>query len=172
MAVNIKIFFVKLFGYFPVLLLYYFVLSETEFSIKNYEYFSFNFIQIIIFYWILKSPAILGYGLVFFAGVINDIVIGLPIGISSIQFLILCGLASYLRNLTLRPTMLNDWFAFGPSILIVNSIYFLILYLLFDIEIEYLKILTNAFLTFLFYPIFGMLFNLILNRNITGKNVY
>lgn len=172
MTVSIKNFFDKLLDYLPILLLYYFVLSETEFSIENYEYFSFNFIQIIIFYWILKNPAILGYGLVFFSGIVNDIVIGLPIGISSIQFLILCGLASYLKNLTLRPTMIIDWFAFGISILIVNSIYFLILYLFFNFEIEYLKILSNAFLTFLFYPIFGMLFNLITKRNIIGGNVY
>lgn len=171
MALNIKTFFYKLIHYIPLLLLFYFVLSETEFSITGYEYFSFNFIQIIIFYWVLKNPVIIGYGLIFISGIINDIVIGLPIGISSIQFLILCGLASYLRNLTLRPNMLNDWIAFGPSILIVNSIYFLILYLFFNFELEYLKILANALITFLFYPIFGILFNLLpVNKN-QGKNV-
>ena len=127
---------------------------------KN-EYISINFVQIIIFYWILKKPEILGYGLIFLAGIINDIVIGLPMGISSIQFLLLCGFASYVRNLTLRPSMINDWLAFAPSILIVNSIYFLILYSFFNFELEYLKIITNGILTFLFYPLFGILFNLI-----------
>ena len=161
MKLNIKNSFLNLLNYLPIILLFFFVLSEDDFSLSKSEYISINFVQIIIFYWILKKPEILGYGLIFLAGIINDIVIGLPMGISSIQFLLLCGFASYVRNLTLRPSMINDWLAFAPSILIVNSIYFLILYSFFNFELEYLKIITNGILTFLFYPLFGILFNLI-----------
>tara|TARA_B100000427_G_C15457722_1_gene572613 strand:- start:802 stop:1308 length:507 start_codon:yes stop_codon:yes gene_type:complete len=161
MKLNIKNSFLNLINYLPIILLFFFVLSEDDFSLSKNEYISINFVQIIIFYWILKKPEILGYGLIFLAGIINDIVIGLPMGISSIQFLLLCGFASYVRNLTLRPSMINDWLAFAPSILIVNSIYFLILYSFFNFELEYLKIITNGILTFLFYPLFGILFNLI-----------
>ena len=161
MKLKIKNSFLNLINYLPIILLFFFVLSEDDFSLSKNEYISINFVQIIIFYWILKKPEILGYGLIFLAGIINDIVIGLPMGISSIQFLLLCGFASYVRNLTLRPSMINDWLAFAPSILIVNSIYFLILYSFFNFELEYLKIITNGILTFLFYPLFGILFNLI-----------
>ena len=62
------------------------------------KYFSFNFPFILIFYWSLKKPEHLGYGLIFFAGVINDVVIGFPIGMSSFTYLLICGFAAYLKN--------------------------------------------------------------------------
>ena len=33
----------------------------------------------------------MGYGVIFLAGIINDVVIGFPIGISSVDYLFLCG---------------------------------------------------------------------------------
>ena len=45
---------------------------------------------------------------IFLAGIINDVVIGIPIGISSLMYLILCGAAAYLRNITLRPSLIKD----------------------------------------------------------------
>lgn len=145
----------------PIILLFFLVISEFQFTYKNLDYISFNFIQILIFYWVLRKPEILGYGFIFLAGIINDIVIGLPLGISSIQYLILCGFAAYLRNLTLRPTLLNDWFAFGPSILITNSTYFLIITSYFSYDVNYVKILLNTLLTFLLYPIISFIFNIL-----------
>ena len=102
----------KLFDLFPILLLYISVLNEFDFNYMNLAYFSFNFPFILIFYWSLKKPESLGYGLIFFAGLINDVVIGFPMGISSLTYLIICGFAAYLRNITLRPNLFNDWVYF------------------------------------------------------------
>ena len=49
----------------------------------------------------LKKPDRLGYGLIFLAGIINDVVQNFPIGISSINYLLLCSIAAFIRNRTL-----------------------------------------------------------------------
>ena len=74
---------------FPTLLLFFLALTgyDLSFFLLNFN-FSFNFIYIAIFFWILKKPERIGYGLVFFAGIINDVVQNFPIGVSSILSLI------------------------------------------------------------------------------------
>ena len=98
--------------YFPLLLLFISVFNEFDFNYINYSYFSFNFPFILIFYWSLKRIETLGYGYIFIAGLFNDVVIGFPIGISSLTYLIICGFAAYLRNISLRPSLVRDWFYF------------------------------------------------------------
>ena len=66
---------------FPLLLLFFIVFSETDTYFTNFEYFSFSFVYILIFFWVLRSPEVLGYGFIFLAGLVNDVVVGLPIGI-------------------------------------------------------------------------------------------
>ena len=62
----------------PILILYIAVLNEFDFNYLNLAYFSFNFPFILIFYWSLKKPENLGYGLIFFAGLlITDSINGL-----------------------------------------------------------------------------------------------
>ena len=83
----------------PILFLYISVLNEFDFNYLNFEYFSFNFPYILIFYWSLKGEGRLSYVLVFIAGLINDVVVGLPVGISSLTYLLICGFAVYLLSL-------------------------------------------------------------------------
>ena len=56
----------------------------------------------------LKKSESLGYIYIFIAGLFNDVVTGTPIGLSSLMYLILCVAASYLRNITLRPSLVKD----------------------------------------------------------------
>ena len=117
-----KVFFLKkIISSAPIILLFISVLNEFDFNYLNFKYFSFNFPYILIFYWSLKGGEKLGYGLVFLAGLINDVVVGLPIGISSVLYLLICGFASYLRNITLRPSLVKDWFFFLFTICIEST---------------------------------------------------
>ena len=70
----------KLYYWLPVIILFISVLNEFDLNYLDLNYFSFNFPFILIFYWSLKKPEYLGYGLIFFAGIINDVVVGFPIG--------------------------------------------------------------------------------------------
>jgi rod shape-determining protein MreD len=154
-----------IFSYLPIIILFISVFNEFDFNFLKIEYFSFNFIHILIFYWTLKNPNYLGYFSIFIAGIVNDVVISIPMGISSFCYLLICTSTAYLRNITLTPNFIKDWFSFLFIILIINSIQVLILDLLFLIEINYFKYFVNTTFTFILYPIFLVLFNF-LNQKI------
>jgi hypothetical protein len=144
----------------PIILLFISVLNDFDFNYLNLKYFSFNFTYILIFYCGLKKNINLGYGLIFLAGVINDTILNLPIGLSSLSYLLICVSAAYLRTITLRPSIFKDLIYFLVTILLVNSISYILLTLFFSIPIEYEDLLVNIFFTFLLYFIFAHLFKL------------
>tara|TARA_B100001996_G_scaffold381981_1_gene372633 strand:+ start:1002 stop:1520 length:519 start_codon:yes stop_codon:yes gene_type:complete len=144
----------------PLLLLFISVFNEFDFNYLNYKYFSFNFPFILIFYWSLKRIESLGYGFIFIAGLFNDVVIGFPIGLSSLTYLIICGFAAYLRNITLRPSLFRDWLYFLFTILVANSINYFLLLSFFSVELNYYDLSGNIFFTFLLYYILGYLFDI------------
>ena len=153
----------KLLSLGPIILHYISVLNEFDFNYLNLKYFSFNFPYILIFYWSLKGEGRLSYVLVFFAGLINDVVIGLPLGISSVTYLFICVFAVYLRNITLRVSLIKDWFFFLFTILVINSIFYSILVVFFNVKIDYYNLLFNVLYTFLFYYFFSYIFGYYLN---------
>jgi len=155
-----------LYSYFPIGMLFLSVFNDFDFNYLKIDYFSFNFAHILIFFWTLKNPNHLGYVSIFTAGIINDVIIGIPIGISSFCYLLICSVTAYVRNITLSPNFMNDWLSFLFTILLINSIQITILDLVFLIEVNYLKYLINTSFTFLFYPIFFFLFSYI-NKKIT-----
>ena len=159
-----------LFSYFPIWMLFLSVFNDFDFNYLKIEYFAFNFVHILIFFWTLKNPDHLGYTSIFLAGIINDVIIGIPIGISSFCYLLICFATAYIRNITLSPNFINDWLSFLFIILLINSIQVTILDLIFFIEVNYLKYLINTGFTFLFYPLFFFLFNYINKRIIIKLN--
>ena len=161
----------RFFSIIPLLILFFLAFSETDLNFEKVSFLSFNLIYILIFYWVLKNPEILGYGFIFLAGIVNDVVIGLPIGVSSVTYLILAGFAAYVRYLTVQPSLIYDWIIFVPSIAVTNTVYFYILSIFFDIKINYIILALNTGVTILFYPIIGILFSFIANLIIKQKNV-
>jgi len=158
-------------SFIPLLILFFLAFSETDFNFEKLSFLSFDPIYIVIFYWVLKNPDILGYGFIFLAGIVNDVVIGSPIGVSSITYLILAGFAAYVRHLTVQPSLIYDWIVFVPSIAVTNSAYFYILRMFFDIDINYITFALNTGITILFYPVIGILFSFLANIIIKEKNV-
>ena len=151
--------FKKLLTFVPLILLFVSVMNEFDFNYLNFKYFSFNFPFILIYYWSLKRSESLGYGYIFVAGLFNDVTIGFPIGVSGLTYLLICGFAAYLRNITLRPNLINDWMFFLFTILFVTSINYFLLISIFSIEMNYYELMGNIFFTFIFYYIFAYLFD-------------
>ena len=141
----------KLYSWLPIIVLYISVLNEFDLNYLNIDYFSFNFPFILIFYFALKEYNKFDYLLVFFAGLINDTVVGLPLGISPLSYILVCIFASYLRNITIRPHLIKDWFYFLFVISLINSINFSLLFLFFSYELDIMFYIVNNFFTFLFY---------------------
>ena len=145
---------------FPVIFLYILVLTGFDLSFFFYgSNFSFNFVYLIIFFFVLKSPNNLGYGLIFFAGIINDVVQNFPIGISSINYLLLCAIAAFIRSRMVLPNLFYDWILFLIAILIISSVNYTTLTMIFEIPIEYGVLMSNSILTFLIYPVISKIFN-------------
>tara|TARA_Y100000996_G_scaffold322153_2_gene258208 strand:+ start:1358 stop:1876 length:519 start_codon:yes stop_codon:yes gene_type:complete len=153
-------FFRRIISYGPVIVLFVSVLNKIDLNYLNLKFFSFNFVYILIFYWTLKDPKSLRYGAIFFAGLINDVVLNTPIGLSSFNYLLICGVTAYMRNITLRPSAMNDWVFFLVVILIINSISFVAINIIYSVELSYIYFLVNSGMTFLLYPIFSYLFNI------------
>ncbi len=148
----------KLYYWLPILVLFVSVLSEFDFNYLNLDYFSFNFPFILIFFFTLKESKNFDYLLVFIAGLINDTVVGLPLGISSLSYMLICIATSYFRNITIRPNPIKDWFFFLFVISLINSINYSILTLFFSYSLILMNYLVNTFFTFLFYIIFVSIF--------------
>ena len=141
----------KIYTWLPLIILYISVLNEFDLNYLNIEYFSFNFPFILIFYFSLKGYLNFDYLLVFFAGLINDTVIGLPLGLSSLSYVLVCIFASYLRNMTIRPNLIKDWFYFLFVISLINSINYSVLFLFFSYDLDIMFYIINNLFTFLFY---------------------
>ena len=143
----------------PIFLLYLAVFNEFDANYMNLKYLSFNFAYILIFFWTLKKIDHFGYGLIFIAGIINDVVTGVPIGLSSFLYMLICASTSYLRSITLRPNIIKDWFFFLLIISLVNSIYYMVLSYIFIADLNYKFLLVNNFSTFLIFFLFHYIFN-------------
>ena len=145
---------------FPLIVLYYLSISEIDTHFSNmFEILSFNPQIIIIYYWMLKNSYVLGNGHIFFAGIINDVVMGLPFGISAISYLTVSFVASYIRQVTVNMSLFTDWFTFLLAIFFSNLIYLVLILNFSDLQISYVDISYNAFFTFLFYPFIWIIFN-------------
>ena len=150
--------FLKLYSWLPIIFLYISVLNEFDFNYLKLDYFSFNFPFILIFYFTLKDFKHFDYFLVFMAGLINDTVVGLPLGVSSFSYTLICIATSYLRNITIRPHPIKDWFYFLFTISLINSINYTVLTLFFSYNVILINYLLNNFFTFLLYLVFVYLF--------------
>ena len=151
-------FYFKIYSLLPVIALFISVLNEFDFNYLNLDYFSFNFPFILIFFFTIKEFKHFDYLLVFFAGLINDTVVGLPLGVSSLSYMLICIATSYFRNITIRPNPIKDWFYFLFIISLINSINYSILTLFFAFDLILMSYLVNTFFTFTFYIVFVSIF--------------
>jgi cell shape-determining protein MreD len=139
-----------------------FFISLNGSSVINIKFFSINIHYILVYYWVLRQPQSLGYGFIFLSGLISDVVLGFPLGINSLSLLFVAGVAAYVRVVTVRITLINDWISFIPALLLANFVYFISLYYS-DFSIDYFHLLQNSIFTLIFYPVLWGLFTLLLN---------
>jgi len=150
----------NIFKLIPLILLFFISLNGN--SVIDFNLFSINLHYILIYYWVLRLPQAIGYGFIFLSGVITDVIFGLPIGVTALALLTIAAVASYVRVVTVRISLMADWISFIPAMLIANFIYFIALYFS-NYSIDYLYLFTNSIFTFIFYPVLWGLFTIIFN---------
>ncbi len=162
----------KLINIGPLIFLYYLSLSEIDSHFENYfEILSFNIQLIIIYFWVSKRPEVLGSGHIFFAGLLNDVVMGFPLGISSLSYLVVSLVATYVKNMTVNTRITTDWFTFFIGIFFSNLTFFILLSNFSNVGINLEEISYNTFFTLLFFPFFWLIFTFYNSIITTGKNV-
>jgi len=160
MGVTAKEFWGKFIDMLPLIMLFFISLNGS--SVINIKFFSINIHYILVYYWVLRQPQSLGYGFIFLSGLISDVVLGFPLGVNSLSLLFVAGVAAYVRVVTVRITLINDWISFVPALLFANFVYFISLYYS-NYSIEYFYLLKNSIFTFIFYPVLWVFFSLLLN---------
>ena len=151
----------KIYAAGPLILLYYLSISDVDANLENYlEIFSINLQIIIIYFWMIKRPTLMGTGHIFVAGMINDVVMGFPLGISSLSYLVVCFVGNYIRNKSVNTTLASDWVTFLIALLLSNLLFFSLINNFSDLIIPFSKIGYNTFFTFFLFPIFWFLFNI------------
>ena len=155
----------------PLILLYYLSFSEIDSYFETYfEILSFNIQLIIIYFWSLKRPDIIGNGHVFLAGLINDVVMGIPLGLSPISYLIVSLVAAYIKNMTVNTRITTDWFTFFIAIFFSNLTLFILLSQFSNISVSIIEISYNTFFTLIFFPFFWFIFTYYQSYITTNKN--
>ena len=149
----------KIYAAGPLILLYYLSISDVDANLENFlEIFSINLQLIIIYFWMIKRPTLMGTGHIFVAGLINDVVMGFPLGISSLSYLVVCFVGNYVRNKSVNTTLASDWVTFLIALLLSNLLFFSLINNFSDLVIPFSKIGYNTFFTFFLFPIFWFLF--------------
>ena len=161
----------KIFNAGPLILLYYLSISEVDTNLeKTFEIFTFNLPIIIIYFWILKRPSVMGTGHIFISGMINDVVMGFPLGISSLSYLVVCFFSNYVRNKSVNTTIASDWLTFFIALIFANLLFFSLLNNFSDIIISFSKIGYNTFFTLFLFPILWMVFSIYQTNFIGGQD--
>ena len=164
-------FIIKLINFGPIILLYYLSISEIDTHFENYfEILSFNLQIIIIYFWVLKSPTSLGNGHIFFAGLINDVVLGFPLGLSSLTYLTVSLIATYIKNMTVHTTIASDWFTFFIALFVSNLFIYILMNNFYNLSVNLVELTYNTFFTLLFFPFFWLFFNYYSTFMRVGKN--
>jgi len=162
----------KLINFGPVILLYYLSISEIDTYFENFfEILSFNIQLIIVYFWSLKRPEVIGNGNIFFAGLINDTVMGTPLGLSSLSYLVVSLVATYVKNMTVNTSITTDWFTFFIAICFSNLTTLFFLNSFSILSVSFIEISYNTFFSLIFYPFFWLFFNFYNTMITMGKNV-
>ena len=108
----------------------------------------------------IKRPILIGTGHIFVAVLINDVVMGFPLGISALSYLVICFVGNYVRNKSVNTTLASDWVTFLIALLLSNLLFFSLTNNFTDLGIPFSKMAYNTFFTFFLFPIFWFLFNI------------
>ena len=161
----------KIFNAGPLTLLYFLSISEVDANLENmFEVFAFNLPIIIIYFWTLNKPSILGTGHIFLAGLFNDVVMGYPLGISSLSYLVVCIFSNYVKNKTVNTTLASDWFTFLIALIFSNILFYSLLNSFSVIMISYSKIGYNTFFTLFLFPVLWLIFKIYQTSFIGGRD--
>jgi len=160
MAIHYKSVKSSFLNFIPLFILFFITFNGN--SVVELKSISINVNYILVYYWVLRKPEAMSYGYIFISGIITDVILGLPIGITPLALLFVATTAAYVRVVTVKISLVADWISFIPALLVGNFVYFVGLYFSNNL-LDLLYMFQNSIFTFIFYPILWVPFTIISN---------
>jgi rod shape-determining protein MreD len=111
-----------------------------------------------IYYWAIHRPDLLPASMAFLIGVFNDIIAGLPLGVTPLIYLLVQGMASSQRRFFLGKPFLVAWWGFGLVAAAALTLQWILCSMLFGRLVESRAVLVELLMTVSSYPLLSWLF--------------
>ena len=122
-----------------------------------------NIKYILVFYFSFFDKGRFSITFLFLVGLIFDSLQGMPFGMTSICFILLSILASYLKQRRTQTNFQNEFIAFVISLLITQITSVIILSNFSPAPFEYLLLAINIIVSLVFYPVLRTLLKVLYN---------
>jgi rod shape-determining protein MreD len=116
------------------------------------------FVLIAIYFWSVYHPQLLPYWLTFLIGVVQDLLLGLPIGQGALGLLLFQGFVVSQRRFLLTKPFLVVWWGFAIIAPLGALIAWAIASIVRDAVIPVVPVVVQTAITVLLYPAFGAAF--------------
>jgi cell shape-determining protein MreD len=122
-----------------------------------------SFIFLLIFHWGLNRPDFISADKIFFLGIVHDSVFSLPLGLSSLVWIILYGLIHFLRPRLINLTFHKSWLIFAGFASLEFVLNWMGLLWVFSLPFPGIQAIPSYLFLILFYPL-GVLISLFLQQ--------
>ena len=117
-----------------------------------YYAYSIQWIFIPIFYFAIYNPKSLTVWSVFILGVISELLVQSPLGVTIFCFMLMFFMANFLRRYLLELTFLRLWIVFVVMLLIVEVVNYLLVMMSAINSVAFMPVLVEFWILILFYP--------------------
>ena len=126
------------------------ILSKLNFFFDINHFFNLQYL--LIYFFSFNRFKYLALSTLFILGLVNDSLVGISLGISSVAYMLIYKIALYQHNIKLRSIFISEWFACGLSIAIAYA-FVLSIFFLERVNFDYLQYFYNFLGSFITYPL-------------------
>lgn len=112
-----------------------------------------------VYYWAIYRPELLPPSVAFALGLVNDIIAGGPIGVSSLVYLLAQGMTTSQRKFFYGKSFLVAWWAFALIAAAAMALQWGLVSAIFGRTLEPKAVAVEFLMTASFYPLLGWLFS-------------
>ena len=145
------------------------LLSVTPIYLPGYPQVAPNFLLMAVFFWAVHRSELLPAVMVFFVGLLQDILVGMPLGFSAIILILIRALAVSQKRVFLGKSFLMLWWGFGLVAFLAAFGLWTLTIIYNQIFLDPRPILFQASLTIVIFPVVSWFFAW-LNLKIFPKN--
>ena len=126
------------------------ILSEFNFFFDINHFFNLQYL--LIYFFSFNRFKYLTLSTLFVLGLVNDSLVGISLGISSVAYMLIYKIALYQHNIKLRSIFISEWLACGLSIAATYT-FVLSIFFFQQVNFDYLQYFYNFLGSFITYPL-------------------